>query len=478
MRPELLLLFTCLIALFVVPTQALSSEELAEQWERLTPKQRHSVLTSVPQDHAIELYDALPPAAKMDVIALDNFAGGDVSDDEELSDTDLEVGSSDEDQVVAAEGNLSDANDPTAEESILDRKSVTEFLIDQKQPDRFSFPTAKKMVAFALAAYCFPYKQERWECSWCKKTGEDLLVSSAFEIAETNTGAYVGWNKQCSQCRIYAGFRGTRADSMKNWWTNLKAAMTANWVGFNGISVHTGFAGAYAGARSTFRSGIHDSYEMARSKCGAQRAAQCKVYITGHSLGGGLATLGALDVAKNPPHGALVKEQVTLFTYGAPRVGNKKFAMMFNKLMWGRSWRFSNYKDIVTHVPPYIVGYRHVATEVWHPFRDGEGGASGNDWKQCATTNEDQENSKCGYQYTVSLSISDHSHYLGYIMDKGDASCDFSEDPAARKANWDGKPSREYLAKLKQGIKHKGGQAGALAMTRAAGDSGMEQGDG
>ncbi|CAN0306134.1 unnamed protein product, partial [Ectocarpus fasciculatus] len=42
------------------------------------------------------------------------------------------------------------------------------------------------------------------------------------------------------------------------------------------------------------------------------------VYITGHSLGGALATLAALDHRRRYP-----EAKVTMYNFGSPRVGNK-----------------------------------------------------------------------------------------------------------------------------------------------------------
>lgn len=77
------------------------------------------------------------------------------------------------------------------------------------------------------------------------------------------------------------------------------------------------------------------------------------IWFTGHSLGAALATLAVakrLDT-KKPVAG--------LYTYGSPRVGDKKFRKGFNS-------RLSNYyrmvygRDIVTRVAPRALHYTHV----------------------------------------------------------------------------------------------------------------------
>ncbi len=58
-----------------------------------------------------------------------------------------------------------------------------------------------------------------------------------------------------------------------------------------------------------------------------------RLFITGHSLGGGLATLFAHELALKQPSlmasGRRIK--LTVYTYGCPRVGNQKFADNYNR---------------------------------------------------------------------------------------------------------------------------------------------------
>jgi triacylglycerol lipase len=80
-------------------------------------------------------------------------------------------------------------------------------------------------------------------------------------------------------------------------------------------------------------------------------------WFTGHSLGGAMATICAgrcflSDACPNP---------VELYTYGSPRVGNKRF-VNFVKLTHYR-WVHNN--DIVTRVPPPWMGYRHTGIEMY-----------------------------------------------------------------------------------------------------------------
>jgi Lipase (class 3) len=77
------------------------------------------------------------------------------------------------------------------------------------------------------------------------------------------------------------------------------------------------------------------------------------VTICGHSLGGSLATLLALDVAANT-----VFKVPTVYTYGSPRTGDSLFASTFDQVV-KNSYRIANRVDIVPTLPP-PVDYEHV----------------------------------------------------------------------------------------------------------------------
>jgi hypothetical protein len=79
------------------------------------------------------------------------------------------------------------------------------------------------------------------------------------------------------------------------------------------------------------------------------------VTICGHSLGGALATLLALDVAANT-----VFNDPAVYTYGSPRTGDSLFASTYDQLV-KNSYRIANRLDIVPTLPPPI-DYEHVLT--------------------------------------------------------------------------------------------------------------------
>jgi triacylglycerol lipase len=83
------------------------------------------------------------------------------------------------------------------------------------------------------------------------------------------------------------------------------------------------------------------------------------VWFTGHSLGAAVATLAADRFGA--PGG--------VYTLGSPRVGDDDFVSEFNARQGGRSFRYVNNHDVVTHVPPSRLGFGHVDSE--RHFDDG-----------------------------------------------------------------------------------------------------------
>jgi len=127
----------------------------------------------------------------------------------------------------------------------------------------------------------------------------------------------------------------------------------------------------------------------------------CHVYITGHSLGGAIATLAAADLYSVTP-------DLTLYTFGSPRVGDLAFATYFDKVV-PDTFRLVHNADLVPHIPQRFLGFRHVSREVW--YYEEAGGA----FKQC-NGGEDDSCSNSVNLHVDEHSIKDHAVYLDQPM--------------------------------------------------------------
>lgn len=147
-------------------------------------------------------------------------------------------------------------------------------------------------------------------------------------------------------------YRGTQRGN--EWLQTVRASQTSNsqqgGFEFRG-KVHHGFAKMYS--------------DLAASTREAARTLDTSVplYISGHSLGSPLATLAAMDIALHIP---ALKDQIRLYSYAGPRVGDPVFADAFNDLV-PNSYRVVNLTDPTPLLPPNSTGgttYVHVG-ELW-----------------------------------------------------------------------------------------------------------------
>ena len=127
-------------------------------------------------------------------------------------------------------------------------------------------------------------------------------------------------------------FRGTE-QTLKDFITDLEIGISS--LAQSEIGVHKGFQQALDSVWS----------EMD----GALAILTGPVFYTGHSLGAALATLAA---ARRAPQ--------AVYTFGSPRVGNQAFAVSLERVP---IYRVVDDEDVVTTVPPKVLGFRHVGTE-------------------------------------------------------------------------------------------------------------------
>ena len=84
------------------------------------------------------------------------------------------------------------------------------------------------------------------------------------------------------------------------------------------------------------------------------------IWLTGHSLGGALASLAAAEL--------FATHQITgVYTFGQPRVGGALFRELLEQRYANRLFRFVNHHDVVCRIPP---GYQHVG-QLIHFAGDG-----------------------------------------------------------------------------------------------------------
>ena len=171
-----------------------------------------------------------------------------------------------------------------------------------------------------------------------------VLAAGGFELVgvlsdhATDTQGFIAVRRAGDEMDMaVVSFRGT--ENVQDWMTNLQYSMApadsllpaAN---ESAARVHRGFRDAFVS--------VKDQIDRYLPCVGG-----LPVFITGHSLGGALATLGTAHLSG--------WGLAACYTFGAPRVGNRAFI---------RSWRTPVYRvvnpgDSVPHVPTLLRGYRH-----------------------------------------------------------------------------------------------------------------------
>lgn len=160
---------------------------------------------------------------------------------------------------------------------------------------------------------------------------------------------------------IIVAFRGSQSD--EDWLMDADILQTSFPYIHDGGLVHNGFLSIYHSLRDELVNTITDL------------DTEKEIFVTGHSLGGALATLFILDIAN-----VLRNLKQTLITFASPKIGNKKFVERFNIIILD-SYRFVNLNDVVPTFPPQLIHAKSLKTKLQymhtpHPlsFSIDEGG--------------------------------------------------------------------------------------------------------
>ncbi|XP_076924178.1 uncharacterized protein LOC143586534 [Bidens hawaiensis] len=201
--------------------------------------------------------------------------------------------------------------------------------------------------------------------------GHPSFIKSEFEkicfLDNPVTDTQVAIWRDSARNRLVVAFRGTEQVRWKDLRTDLMmvpAGLNPERIGGDfkeEVQVHSGFLSAYDSVRTRILSLIKTATGY-QEEDADQQVSKWHVYVTGHSLGGALATLLALELTSSQ----LAKRgviSVTMYNFGSPRVGNKKFAEVYNQGVKD-SWRVVNHRDIIPSVPR-LMGYCHVAQPIY-----------------------------------------------------------------------------------------------------------------
>ena len=152
-----------------------------------------------------------------------------------------------------------------------------------------------------------------------------------FSDEKTETQFFIALSSK----QLMIAVRGTEPTKWKDWLQDAKTEQ----VDFSGNKshgqVHKGFFQGFSFVKEKINEFLSD-----------KNVNNKEIIITGHSLGGAIATLTAAWLSDDPQ---CKSSKIMLYTYGSPRVGNKTFYNYFSKRII--YFRCVNDKDLVTNVP-------------------------------------------------------------------------------------------------------------------------------
>ncbi len=158
-------------------------------------------------------------------------------------------------------------------------------------------------------------------------------ISRTFEHRPSHTQGFVAADDES----VVVSFRGTE-QNIEDWITDLSYRHHSRRV--LGGRIHRGFWKSWTAVKS-----------KALDSIASVRTSRQRLWVTGHSLGGALATLAGRDMPR-------FLRPTGVVTFGAPRVGDPSFAQNYN----APHARYVNEDDVVPHVPfrGLINRYEHV----------------------------------------------------------------------------------------------------------------------
>ncbi len=225
---------------------------------------------------------------------------------------------------------------PTSWNSLLSPGDATDYFSRRPFPpfdptaDDFSSANALWLAELSRLVYRHDIEEEDPPP---RPTRREILESvgfrqlSFFRSPETETQAML---VRRVEDPVFAAlvFRGTE-QTLKDFVTDLQMGVEA--LVSDDVAVHEGFRLALDSVWPEIEEALADL--------------SCPIFFTGHSLGGALATLAA---SRRAPK--------ALYTFGCPRVGNSRFVKSLEGIP---TFRIVDDWDLVTMVPPEMLGFRH-----------------------------------------------------------------------------------------------------------------------
>lgn len=200
-------------------------------------------------------------------------------------------------------------------------------------------------------------KQEILDCAILSKAAYDnkkdikwsdysIFFKEWINDKKTDTQGFVG----ARDSDIFVVWRGT--ESARDFLTDALAVKAPAFT--KDVKIHLGFLNSTQSVKVKLQALLTIAIEKViggENKVG-------NIYVTGHSLGGALATISAVQIAFMFPS---LKDRIKVVTIGSPRVGNRSFKRLFKNNI-KESIRVVHDNDVVPRIPK--LNYFHVPVEL------------------------------------------------------------------------------------------------------------------
>jgi triacylglycerol lipase len=193
-----------------------------------------------------------------------------------------------------------------------------------------SFRNEMNLSLASLLVDCCVQTYEQYKQKGIFYAPDPFTIVKGFQATSFNDTTWFGFILESPHYLLVA-FRGTKTDD--EWITDFSINQRPFPYVPDSGKVHGGFLSIYDSCRTT----IIETLQSLPKK---------PLLTTGHSLGGALSILLAIDVAHN-----LSLPSIIHYNFGAPKVGDKIFKTLFDKLV-PTSFRFVNLHDFVPLLPP------------------------------------------------------------------------------------------------------------------------------
>lgn len=217
--------------------------------------------------------------------------------------------------------------------------------------EQYNETLSKSILYYATATFCDEYTLQYWNCGSACKANPGVGSVTILESFLMGTFGFTAYNNQTND--IIVAFRGSY--DFMNWYSDFDYFMIPypNSGAPQGAQVHGGFYNAYQSLADQVFSSVQTLLKERPT---------ASLTITGHSLGGAMATFAAVQAKE-----LKITNKINFYSYGSPRTGNPQFADYIMTLYPNGAYqRVVHYDDIVPHLPITAMGFYHAGNEVWY----------------------------------------------------------------------------------------------------------------